>query len=202
MKQQVFYIHGGSAWSKYSNFLEHLRTAPIEPHGERPKRWADSLAEDLGDNFEVFSPTMPNKYNSKYGEWKIWFERHFEFLRDDVILIGWSQGGMFLVKYLIENDMPVRIKALFLIAAPFESVTFDAEDGGDFVFETGRTAVVGEKVPKIIIFHSKDDHVVPYEHALQFQKALPSSELVTFENKNHFLVEKLPELIGRIRTLT
>ena len=49
--------------------------------------------------------------------------------------------------------------------------------------------------------HSKDDFVVPYEHALKYKAALPEAELVTFEDKNHFLVEELPELVERIRAL-
>jgi pimeloyl-ACP methyl ester carboxylesterase len=49
--------------------------------------------------------------------------------------------------------------------------------------------------------HSKDDFVVPYEHALKYKAALPAAELITFEDKNHFLVEELPELVQKIRNL-
>ena len=114
-KQQVFYIHGGNAYSDYDTFLQHLQTKTIRdlPWTEERKKWSATLVERLGDSYEVFKPTMPNQVNAKYIEWKIWFERHFEYLRDDVILIGWSQGGYFLSKYLIENDTPFTIKALF-----------------------------------------------------------------------------------------
>ena len=50
--------------------------------------------------------------------------------------------------------------------------------------------------------HSKDDFVVPYEHALKYKEALPEAALLTFEDKNHFLVEELPELLTEIRKIS
>lgn len=202
-KQQVFYIHGGNSYSKYEDYLNDLQTKTIRdlPDAETKKIWSRSIRESLGDDFEVFTPSMPNSSNAKHEEWKIWFERHFEYLSDGIILVGWSQGGYFLTKYLIENELPFKVKALLLLAAPFEPGDFGGEDGGDFAFDTGRVGELAKKTKKITLLHSKDDFCVPYEHALQYKAALPEAELVTFEDKNHFLVEKLPELIERIKGL-
>lgn len=202
-KQQVFYIHGGSAYSNYEAFLEALKQRNIRdlPNSEPVKKWSNTLREDLGDKYEVFMPTMPNSQNAKYLEWKIWFERYFEYLRDEVILLGWSQGGYFLVKYLLENESPFKIKALFLVATPFENEDFMGEDGGDFAFDVSIVGNLTKKVEKIVIFHSKDDFVVPYQHALKYKEALPQAELVTFEDKNHFLIPEFPELLSKIRGL-
>ena len=52
---------------------------------------------------------MPCKFMVDYEAWKIWFERHFQFLQKEVILIGWSLGGRFLLKYLSENKFPFKI---------------------------------------------------------------------------------------------
>ncbi len=67
MKQIVF-IHGGNAFTQYEDFLEYLRTKPIEdPLNERKeKRWQTTLSETLGDTHEVYMPPMPNKQNAKY----------------------------------------------------------------------------------------------------------------------------------------
>ena len=199
--KQVFYIHGGNAYSDYNAFLDDLRTMPVRnlPDVEPLKKWTQSLREDLGEDFEVFTPTMPNSLNAKYLEWKIWFERHFEYLRDDIILLGWSQGGYFLAKYLIEENPPFSIKALFLGAAPFEPADFGGEDGGDFAFDTTKVSELGKKAQNIVIMHSKDDFVVPYEHALKYKAALPNAELVKFEDKNHFLIAEFPELLSKIK---
>ena len=172
------------------------------PSSERTKKWSSTLAEDLGENFEVFTPAMPNKQSAKYQEWKIWFERHFEYLSDNLILIGGSLGGYFLAKYLVENDLPFKLKTLIFLAAPFRNEDFGGEDGGDFAFDTNMIGELAKKAENISFFHSKDDPVVPYEHALMYKKALPEAGLVTFEDKNHFLIEEFPELLNSIRKLS
>jgi predicted alpha/beta hydrolase family esterase len=188
------------AFSRYEDFLNCLKTASIDSSLEEPqKRWKDSLRAELGDGCEVFMPSMPNKQNAKYEEWKLWFERHLPSLRDGVILVGHSQGGYFLVKYLCENTLPVRVRALMLVAAPFESADFGGEDGGDFNFDAKELPRLEEQVREIVIFHSKDDEAVSFSHALKYQKAIPSITLVPFEDRGHFLDETFLELVGYIR---
>jgi hypothetical protein len=204
-KQQVFYIHGGSSYSKYEDYIDDLKHVPLRStsNKESSKRWTQEQREVLGASYEVFMPEMPNKQNSKYEEWKIWFERHFELLCDDLILVCWSQGSMFMVKYLSENETPFSIKHLFLLSTPYEYFVLEGmkEDGGDFYPAADRIPSIEDRVENITIMHSKDDFVVPYEHALKYKEALPEAELVTFEDKNHFLVEELPELVERIKQL-
>ena len=204
-KRQVFYIHGGEPFVSREAYLENLRTAKLwDPHGIVRKKWSATFREDVGEDFEIFTPQMPNKQNADYAEWKIWFERHVEFLRDGVILFGWSLGGMFLMKYLAENTLPVRVKHFICMAAPFADGLLE-EGGGkstaSFGTDINLLKNIREQTKNITIMHSTDDFVVPYEHALKYKEALPEAELVTFEDKNHFLVEDLPELIERIKAL-
>ena len=203
MKQQIVFIHGGSAYSNYEDFLTVLRTVPIEdPLGEVVrKKWQPTLRELLVDTHEVYYPTMPNRANAKYLEWRIWFERYHAYLCDGVILIGHSQGGYFLAKYLSENTMPVTVKAVYLLAAPFGPDNFDGEDGGDFAFDPANLPRLAEQVGAIYILHSTDDPVVPYAHALKYKEALPTAELVTFNDKNHFLLEEFPEIVEHLSRL-
>ncbi len=205
-KQQVFYIHGGNAFSSYDAFIHDLRTREIRnlPNSEPMKKWTATLVDDLGERYEVFTPQMPNAMNAKYEEWKIWFERHFEYVHDDVILVGWSLGAMFFVKYVTENSTPFSIKHVCMLASAFENIDQGKlkEDGGDFFTDASVIPILQSKVGGISILHSKDDFVVSYEHALKFKAALPEAELITFEDKNHFLVEELPELLDKIRGIS
>lgn len=200
-KKQVFYIHGGSAFSRYEDYINHLKTSELRfPHGDKPELWSKKLRQELGEDYEVFTPAMPNSQNSKYQEWKIWFERHFEFLHDDLCLVGWSQGALFLIKYLSENDLPLRISRLILIASPsfYFKDPSSGEDGGDFNLDSSKLSELANRADSIHLMHSKDDFVVPFEHALKLKEALPEAELVVFEDRNHFLQENFPELIGLI----
>lgn len=200
MKKQLVFIHGGSAFSQHDAFLEHLRTIPIQRViSPRSKKWSETLQE-LGSEWETFTPTMPNAQNAKYAEWKIWFERHFEILHGEVVLVGWSLGGLFLAKYLAENPLPFSVKALHLVAAPFPAVLAEGEDGGDFTFEVALLQNLQEMAKNMVIYHSKDDLVVPYSDALAYKEAIPSVSLVTFDDRGHFLRETFPELIAKIQT--
>jgi predicted alpha/beta hydrolase family esterase len=200
-KKQIVFVHGGNAFNEYDTFLTYLKTKEIEdPFAEvEVKRWQPSIRELLKETHEVCYPSMPNNKNAHYLEWKLWFERHHTFLHDGVILIGHSLGGYFLAKYLSEEKMPVTVRALYLLAAPFQNDDFGGEDGGDFAFDPENLPRLAEQVGGIHILHSKDDPVVPYTHALKYKEALPQAELVTFVDKNHFRLEEFPEFIEFLR---
>jgi len=200
MKKQIVFIHGGNSFSKYDTFLDSLRAREIDdPLDEKViKKWKTTIRNVFINTHEVYYPQMPNSNNAKYLEWKIWFERYHEFLRNEVVLIGHSLGGMFLAKYLSEEKMPVRVRALYLVAAPFEP---DGDDCAEFAFEIENLRRLAEQVDGVCILHSKDDPIVPYTHALKYAEALPDAELVTFEDKNHFLLEEFPEIIEHIQSL-
>lgn len=202
MKKQVFYVHGGDSYSSHDVFLNDLKARIPRDLPSLPKRskWTETLRDDLGEAYEVFMPSMPNSQNAKYEEWKIWFERHFEYLDQSVILVGLSLGAMFLAKYLSNNDTPFDVSALILLAGAIETKDFEVDGCGDFLSNNDAMGPLAGKVKNIVIFHSKDDFVVPYEHALKYKAALPTAELVTFEDKNHFLITEFPELIDKIKS--
>jgi predicted alpha/beta hydrolase family esterase len=201
MKQQVFFVHGGDAYSKYEDYFVALNNLPLTLPGEEGVvRWTKTLPESLGDEYEVFMPSMPSKYNAKYEEWALWFSRYFLYLRDGVVLVGWSLGGMFLAKYLAENVMPIKPGRVFLLAAPCGF--FDNEDGNDcgsFQFKQNTLDLLAKSGLNIEIWHSKDDFVVPFDHALEYSAALPEAKTRFFDDKNHFLVPELLELTEAIK---
>jgi predicted alpha/beta hydrolase family esterase len=194
MKKQVLIIHGGEVFASYEDFLNHLKNRKVNPDYLKTRKWKDSLQQDLGDEWDVIYPQMPNKQNAKYLEWKIWFEKYIPFLRDGAILIGNSLGGIFLAKYLSENDFPVKIKYVFLIAAPFDrSVAgFNLSDSLE---------KFSNQVENIALYYSKDDPEVPFEDLEKYAKALPEATKVTFENKGHFMLEEFPEFIEKIKNI-
>ncbi len=206
MKKQIFYIHGGSSYRNQDDYIHDLTHKKLWSRSDTEPtiKWPSTLRAALGEGYQVFSPSMPNSDNSQYEEWKIWFERHFEFLHDDLTLVCWSQGGMFIMRYLSEHETPFSIKALFILAAPVDYyVSEDSkEDGGYFYATPEKIPAITEKVGEVHILHSTDDFVVPYEHAEKLAAALPAATLHTFTDKNHFLVPELPELIDLIKKVS
>ncbi|MEN7982567.1 MAG: alpha/beta hydrolase [Nanoarchaeota archaeon] len=197
-KTQVFFIHGGMTFKNREDYLEFLREREVKL--EEKISWNKQyLDKRLESEFQLIKPQMPCGWNAKYEDWKIWFERFFEYLEDDVILIGSSLGGIFLAKYLSENKFPKKIKAVYLIAPPFDN-TLEGEDlvGG---FELGEDLTkVMENCNNVNLLFSRDDDCVPVSHAEKYREKLPDANIIIYEDKNgHFGVEEFPEIVEMIK---
>jgi len=199
-KKQVVVIHGGDTFNSYEDYLSFLKSFEIyDIEYCKRKGWKNFLQDELGEEFEVISPEMPNRDNAKYVEWKIWFEKIIPLLDSEVILIGHSMGGIFLAKFLSENDFPKKIRATILVAAPYDEKDTD-EALGDFNLPDSLEKFTGQS-PQIILYHSKDDLVVPFVDFLKYKRGLPSSRGIIFENRGHFGEKEFPELIKEIKAL-
>lgn len=199
MKKQILIIGGGEVFDSYDDYIKFLKEYRLDLEKTKKKKWKRELQKDLGDDWEVIYPDMPAKWNVKYLEWKLWFEKFLPHLRDDVILLGNSLGGIFLSKYLSENDFPVKIKAVFLVAPPFDEKDCDYSLG-DFVLSASLKKFE-DQCDKIFIYFSKDDPVVPFADLEKYMKALPSAKKVVFEDKGHFNLEEFPEIVEKIKEI-
>lgn len=195
--QQVVLIHGGDSFLTYKEYVRFLRSIKITRASLRPQRgWKANLADDLGRGWEVLQPTMPNKMNARYAEWKIWFEKYRPFIRSQAIFVGHSMGGIFLAKYLSEHRWPKKIKAVLFVAPPHNRT----EGVGDFRLRRP-LAKIANQVPTIIVFHSVDDPIVPYREMSAYVKAIPNIETYSFKNRGHFTQPHFPELVRVLKTI-
>ncbi|RME78074.1 hypothetical protein D6774_02355 [Candidatus Woesearchaeota archaeon] len=195
---QVLFVHGGTTFKSREEFLDYLRNKPLQITPR--KKWsAEYLTQALGEDFDIIRPSMPLKENAQYEDWKIWFERYLELCSDELILIGNSLGGIFLAKFLSENQLNKKIRSTYLICPPFDN-DLDGEDlvGG---FELGDDlSLLEEQGGKLTLLFSKDDPCVPPRHAHKYREKLPRARIIVYESKNgHFQVEEFPELVEMIR---
>lgn len=198
MQQQIWFIHGGDTFDTYEEYVASLKNFTVSLNDLKSNGWKNSLGEKLGENYEVLAPRMPNGYNAKYVEWKIWFEKWIPFMTDNVILIGHSLGGIFLAKYLAEEVFPQAIRGTFLVAPPYNA---DAENSlADFGLPASLDRFA-EQSPRIFIYHSEDDPVVPSSDFKNYQTALPKATARTFTDRQHFTQPDFPELVADIRAL-
>lgn len=194
MKHQLLVIHGGDTFATYEEYIEDLKSINVDPYRSSFKGWKSKLADELGEHFDVIQPSMPNKQNAKYLEWKIWFEKHLPFLDDGAVLMGHSLGGMFLAKYLSEEPMTKKIRATILVAACYDIGVPDFSLHENFSFMQSQAG-------KVILMHSKDDEVVPFSHLEMYADALPESDLVIFDDRGHFHQETFPEMIQVLQSI-
>ncbi len=194
---QVFVIGGGESFDTYEEYIHYLKTREADFSRGNTKGWKDTFSEGLTD-FEVLRPRMPSPENAKYSEWKIWFERLIPFIQDNVVMVGHSLGGIFLSKYLSENDFPKKIRATFLVGAPYN--TEHEHPVADFIIQNDLQKFAAQ-AGEIFLYHSKDDTIVPFSNFESYQKALPKAHGLVFENRGHFIDETFPELVEEIKKL-
>jgi len=200
-KIQVFLIHGGMTFKTKKDYLHYLKTREILI---KPKiKWGDEyLKKKLGRNFEIIKPRMPLQDNAKYKEWKIYFERFFPYLRNNIILIGASLGVIFLAKYLSENKFPKKILSTYLICPPFDD-TIPTEDlAGGFKLKSD-LFLIKRNSKNLNLLFSKDDDIVPVSHAKKYKNKLKNAKIIIYKSKNgHFKISKFPEIIKMIKSDT
>ena len=200
MKQQVLVIGGGTTFNNQEEYISYLKKEIFDSDKLKPRKdWKDTLVVELGASFEVLRLQMPNKTNVRYKEWKIRFERVVPLLEKNVIFVGHSLGGMFLVKYFSENSFKNPIKAVILVSAPFDGEGLN-ETLSQFKIPSSLSKF-SQAADKIFLMHSKDDPVVPYNHINKYQKALSKAELITLRDKGHVNQESFPEIVKVIKKL-
>lgn len=192
MQKHIIFIHGGETFPTYEEYLSWLQNESVfdpERTDRRAKRWHRQLEIAL-PGWVILRPQMPNDVNAQYKEWEIYFEKTIPFLKDNIVLIGHSLGGTFLLKYLATHTLPVRIHSVHLVAPSFG---------------VPRTSfVVNEDISRVtdhapcIIYHSTDDMVVPYSETEAGIQRMPKAQLVTFTDRGHFISETFPELISAL----
>lgn len=196
MKKQVVIIHGGDTHKTREDFLKSLNTLylDIEKYKKESGDWKTWLRKELGPDYEVVIPQMPNKFDAKYPEWELWFNRIVPLLADEVVLIGHSLGGSFLVKYLSLNKVPKKILAVGLVSAVYD---YDSFGGGLLTFELPDK--LDMQTDKVFIYHSTDDTIVPVSAMHKLREKVPFAETREFTDRWHFVGDEFPELLEDIR---
>ena len=197
--KQVIVIHGGNTFSNYEDYLHHLSTKPINIDRLKYQTyWKERLQEDLGREYEILLPNMPNATNARYSEWKLWFENLTSVITDGCILVGHSLGGIFLAKYLAENQFPSKIAATILIAAPYNDES--QEHLGDFKLD-GISEQFSAQAGKVALFFGKDDPVIATAESEKYKKDLPDADFHITSAPDHFMRPEFPELIELIHSI-
>lgn len=192
MKTQVLIIHGGTTFDKYSDYKNYLKNTVIDIERLKPSYdWKQSVQQDLGDEYEVLAPRMPNSTNAKYAEWKLWFTNVLAVTNKNIVLVGHSLGAIFLAKYLSEEAVNKNILKLILIAAPYTDTP--EESLASFRLKRKLTNVSAQ-AKTIYLLHSTDDPVVPFSDMAEYAKRLPTAQSVVFEDRQHFNQEYFPIL--------
>ena len=102
MPHQVLFIQGGGK----------------DAHDEWDSKLVESLKRELGPDYEIRYPRMPDEADPNYSRWKAALGKEFARLNEGAILVGHSIGGTILISALAEEP-GLAMRGVFLLAAPF-----------------------------------------------------------------------------------
>jgi predicted alpha/beta hydrolase family esterase len=156
------------------------------------------LQKELGEDYSIFYPMMPDPEEPVYSKWKLKLQEELSRVNDGVVLIGHSLGGSVLLKFLSEEPFKTKIAALCLVAAPaWGRKNWKVQD---FMLRENFEDALPE-IQKIFIYHSHNDEVVPFNHLLYYIEKLPGAVVRRLASGGHLFLKGLSELAADIKTL-
>jgi len=175
-----------------------VHSAGPQGHHEGSDYLVAYLRNALGSEYRVLLPEMPDPENPHYKTWKGKLKSELAGLDNDMILIGHSLGASVLLKYLSEERLHQSIAGLFLVGP----VYWGKEDWDvkEYVLRRDFSSKL-PPIPRIFLYHSKDDEVVPITHARFFAEDIPTAHVREFDHRGHLFGHGLPELIEDIKGL-
>ena len=182
MSHQVLFIQGGGEGA----------------HDEWDSKLVDSLRRELGPDYVIRYPRMPNEADPDYRRWKAAIESEFTRLDEDAIVVGHSIGAAILISSLAEEP-GLMIRGVFLLAAPFVG------EGGwpseDIKSMSDLGSRLSTQVP-VHFYHGSKDETAPLGHADLYERAVPQAVVHRLMGRDHQLNNDTAEVAADIRGLT
>jgi predicted alpha/beta hydrolase family esterase len=182
MQRQVLFVQGGGEGV----------------HDEWDDKLVASLQHELGPDYEIRYPRMPDEGHPQYASWTLALEKELGNVREGAVLIGHSIGGTILINALAEHTARWTPAGVFLISAPFVGKGGWPSEGIGPMSDL-RTRLP-TRVPIYLYYGSKDD-TVPFEHAGLYEHAIPSAVIRRLANRDHQLNSDLSEVAADVRRL-
>jgi pimeloyl-ACP methyl ester carboxylesterase len=182
MNRQVLFIQGGGAGV----------------HDEWDDKLVASLTSELGPDYNVLYPRMPNEGDPSYASWATALQSEIAALDENAVLVGHSLGGTFLINTLAEYLPGRELGAIVLAAAPFVG------EGGWPSTDWAPQRELGSKLPggvPIHVFLGLADDIVPASHADLYAQAIPQARLHLLPGRDHQLNNDLSEIATLIKSL-
>jgi uncharacterized protein len=151
------------------------------------KELVKSLRQELGSEYDVRYPLMPDENDAPYERLKQKIQEELAHVQEPVDLVGHSIGASVIAKYLSEVKLDKVIGGIFLIATPFwggEGWLYEGYEELELPKDFAAKLPSGTQV---FLYHSRDDGVVPFDHLALYAKALPQAKIRSIDKGEHQL---------------
>ena len=167
------------------------KNTPVEVvllHGyaENPtKIWFPWLHQSLEEQgVRVWAPFFPDPLKPNYRQWLRVVAKRAAGWNGSTIVIGHSLGGVTALRAL-ELCATKPIRALITVGSPF-AATVNLGPLTDFFEQRIDWERLRKRSEKFIAIQSKNDPLVPFDHAVRYEEALGSRVILT-ERDGHFI---------------
>jgi hypothetical protein len=182
VKKKIFFLHSAG---------------PQGPH-EGSSDLVAWLKSELGSGYQLIHPAMPRPEAPDYALWKAKLKEELAKVTGEVVFIGHSLGGSILLKYLAQEPLRNPIAGMFLVSVPFWS---GDEDWVQPFILPEDFATRLPAIPKLFLYHSKNDPHVPVSHQVLYAQALPRAAVRVLDGEDHEFSHGIPQLVADLKRL-
>jgi predicted alpha/beta hydrolase family esterase len=182
MARQVLFIHGGGGGAY-----------------EADATLAASLRNELGAEYVVRYPEMPDEEEPDYQTWTNIIAAELDAMGSGEILVGHSIGASVVIRAVVDRRVGPSLAGLFLLSAPF---WYDHEFWRWDAVKLPQDAA--ERIPDglpVFLYHGRQDEVVPVSHVEMYAQALPRATVRRLDGRNHQLNDDLVDVAQEIMRL-
>lgn len=176
---RIILIHGYKANSK-SHFLPWLR---------------DQLH---AKGHEVVVPDLPDAENPDPEAWTKFLVEEVGVLDSETIVLGHSLGAAEALRFLEAAEARSTPKGVVLVSPPW---TIRNEKFQGFFMSELDFDVLMWKANNFTIIHSKDDDVIPFDHAQKYADVLHAKLIERNEGEGHFKGEKYQVILDELERM-
>jgi predicted alpha/beta hydrolase family esterase len=183
MTRQLLFVQGGGGENA---------------HDEWDSKLVESLKRELGPDYEIRYPLMPDEDDPKFARWKAALRKELDRLDDGAVLVGHSIGAAILVHSLAEEPPGRPPAGIFLVAMPFIGKEGWPSDG------IKPEPDLGAKLPApspVYLYQGSADEIVAAKHAELNAKAIPQAVVRMLAGRDHQLNNDMSEVAADIREL-
>lgn len=159
-----------------------IHSAGAQGPGQGSSALRDALEGGLPQGMDFKAPFMPEPDDPKAELWLAAFESAVNGVEHDLVIVGHSLGGSIALKGLTRLGVPVNLKGVVTVAAPF----WGAPDWDFDSFALPNDAA--EKLSalsRLRIVQGDGDEVVPVDHAERYKALLPSAQIAVLPGVDH-----------------
>lgn len=156
-------------------------------YGNPYKNWIPYLKSQLSKRkLNCVVPSFTTPYKQDYESWNTILMSYFKigYITEDTTFITHSLGGIFLVKFLIDNK--IKVKKIITVAG-FNNIQFDNDNSlyDSFYMKDEDLIKICDLCDEIICIYSDNDPYIPMEKAKSFAYMIQGQKVV-INNAGHF----------------